>query len=259
MAVTICSIIFFRSFSDFFINTKTCFMNTNETKEGTDRRSFLGTLATGAAAVGLSTIAPSINAFGGVANFDHKVYGDPEEIFKKITGKHRVVYDSTEPNGLFPFAWPRIFLVTNEMTGTANKDCSVMVVLRHDSIGYALSDAIWSKYKLGELFKAPDPKTNEPATRNPFWKPKAGEYSVPGIGEVQIGINQLQDSGVLFVACNMALTVYSAVAAQKMNMKPEDAKKEWMDNVLPGIQVVPSGVWALGRAQEKQCAYIFAG
>jgi len=29
--------------------------------------------------------------------------------------------------------------------------------------------------------------------------------------------------------------------------------------VLPDIQIVPSGVWALGRAQQKGCGYIFAG
>lgn len=234
-------------------------MNANEINEGTGRRGFLGKLATGAAAVGLSTIAPSMSAFGGVATFDQKTYGDPEEIFKKITGKHRVVYDSTAPNGVFPFAWPRIFLVTNEMTGTPTKDNSVMVVLRHYSIGYALPDAMWSKYKLGELFHAPDPKTNEPSLRNPFWKPKAGDFVIPGVGEVAIGVNQLQESGVLFVVCNMALTVYSAAAAAKMGMKAEDVLKEWTANVLPGIQIVPSGVWALGRAQERQCAYIFAG
>ncbi len=233
-------------------------MNSNESKEGTNRRNFLGTLATGAAAVGLTSIAPSLNAFAG-EKFDHRVYGDPEEMFKKITGKHRVVYDATEPNGIYPFVWPYIFLATNEMTGTPNKDCNVVVVLRHNGLGYALSDAMWSKYKLGELFKAPDPKTKEPATRNPFWKPQSGDYAVPGVGEVQIGIDQLQQRGVMFCACNMAITVYSAAAAGKMNLKPEDVKKEWTENVLPGIQIVPSGVWALGRAQEKQCAYIFAG
>ena len=38
-------------------------MDTNETKEGTNRRSFLGTIATGAAAIGLTSIAPSLSAF----------------------------------------------------------------------------------------------------------------------------------------------------------------------------------------------------
>jgi len=36
-------------------------------------------------------------------------------------------------------------------------------------------------------------------------------------------------------------------------------KKEWLGAVLPNIQVVPSGVWALGRAQEHGCTYCFAG
>ena len=234
-------------------------MNTNEFKEGTNRRNFLGTLATGAAAVGLTTIAPSLTAFAGETHFDRKVYGDPEEIFKKITGKHRIVFDSPHPHEIFPFAWPRVFLLTNEATGSPNKDCSVMVVLRHSSIGYAMDDKVWAKYNLGKVFEANDPETKAPATRNPFWKPKAGAYKVPGIGEILIGVNQLQENGVLFVVCAAAINVYSAIVAQSMNLKHEDVKKDFTDALLPGIQPVPSGVWALGRAQDKGCGYIFAG
>lgn len=234
-------------------------MNTNDSKKGTNRRNFLGTLATGAAAVGLTTIAPSINAFAGEANFDHKVYGDPEEIFKKITGKHRIVFDSPHPHEIYPFAWPRVFLLTNEATGSPNKDCSVMVVLRHSSIGYAMEDKVWAKYNLGKVFEANDPETKQPATRNPFWKPKAGAFQIPGIGEILIGVNQLQENGVLFVVCAAAINVYSAGVAQAMNLKHEDVRKDFNDALLPGIQPVPSGVWALGRAQEKGCGYIFAG
>lgn len=234
-------------------------MNTNETKDGTNRRNFLGSLATGAAAVGLTTIAPSLSAFAGETKFDPKTYGDPEEIFKKITGKHKIVFDSPHPHEIYPFAWPRVFLLTNEATGTASKDCSVMVVLRHSSIGYAMEDRLWAKYGLGKMFGANDPETKEPATRNPFWKPKAGAFVVPGVGELLIGVNQLQDAGVLFVVCAAAINVYSAAAAKAMNLKHEDVKNDFLSGVLPGIQPVPSGVWALGRAQEKGCGYIFAG
>ena len=89
-------IVFFRSLSGFFLCQllKIIFMNTNETKEGTNRRNFLGTIATGAAAIGFTSIAPSISAFAGETKLDPKVYGDPEEMFKKINGKHRVVFDS---------------------------------------------------------------------------------------------------------------------------------------------------------------------
>ena len=163
------------------------------------------------------------------------------------------------PHEIYPFAWPRVFLLTNEATGTANKDCSVVVVLRHSSIGYAMEDKAWAKYELGKLFEANDPETKQPATRNPFWKPKPGAYKIPGVGEILIGVNQLQENGVQFCVCAAAINVYSAVLADSMKLKHEDVKKDFMDAILPGIQPVPSGVWALGRAQEKQCAYIYAG
>jgi intracellular sulfur oxidation DsrE/DsrF family protein len=240
-------------------------MNTNETKGGTDRRSFLGTLATGAAAVGLTTMAPSLNAFAGTTNFDPKVSGDPEAMFKKINGKHRAVFDVPGPNGLMPFAWPKIFLLTNAATGTPEKENSVIVVLRHDGIPYAFNDSMWKKYKFSEFFKksgelgagfqAADAATAA-TMRNPLWNPKSGDFKVPGIGPVPIGINELQASGVQFCVCNMAMTVYSAVVAMQTNGKAPDILKEWTDNLLPGIQVVPSGVWALGRAQENKCSYI---
>ena len=67
-----------------------------------------------------------------------------------------------------------------------------------------------------------------------FWQPKAGDFKVPGIGEVEIGINQLQDHGVMFCACNMALTVLSAVAAQNMNMDAKEVYNDWSSGILPG-------------------------
>lgn len=220
------------------------------------RRVFLGTIATGAAAFGAATIATPLNM---VAAPPLHATIDADEWFKKIKGKHRVVFDSTRPNEIFPFAWPRVFLLTNAATGTQEKDCSVVVVLRHDAIPYAMQDDLWAKYKFGEMFKADNPATKAPAEKNPFWKPEEGAFKVPGFGTVQIGINELQDSGVMFCVCNAAMTVFSAVAAEKMGLKAEDVKKEWDAGLLPGIQSVPSGVWALGRAQEHGCTYIFAG
>ncbi|HEY8687660.1 MAG TPA: hypothetical protein VIM07_00380, partial [Chitinophagaceae bacterium] len=173
--------------------------------------------------------------------------------------KHRVVFDATRPHDMVPFAWPRVFLMTNQATGTEEKDQSVVVVLRHDAIPYAFEDRIWAKYKFGDVFKADDPATKMPSVRNPFAKPAPGEYKIPGFGAVPIGINELQASGVMFAVCNAAMTVFSAAVADGMKMTAADVKKDWESGLLPGIQIVPSGVWALGRAQEHGCAYIFAG
>jgi intracellular sulfur oxidation DsrE/DsrF family protein len=135
----------------------------------------------------------------------------------------------------------------------------VVVVLRHSAMSYGMEDRLWAKYKFGDLFKANDPETNQPSLRNPFWKPKPGAFKIPGAGEVEIGIDQLQSKGVMFCVCEMAITVYSAVAAQMMGLDAAEVRKDFVSGILPGIQPVPSGVWALGRAQEKGCGYVFAG
>lgn len=221
------------------------------------RRQFLGKMATGAAVLGLSSFMSPIAARAG-ENFSTGS-DDPEEWFKQIRGKHRIVFDVPHPNELFPFAWPRIFLATNAATGTPEKDCSIVVVLRHTAIPYAMEDRLWAKYKFGEFFKIEDPKTKKPAVRNPFWKPAQGDFNIPGVGVVPIGINELQDSGVMFCACNMAITVYSAALAQSQKLDPAEVKKDWLSGILPGVPVMPAGIWAVNRAQEKGCTYCFAG
>jgi intracellular sulfur oxidation DsrE/DsrF family protein len=250
-------------------------MTENNLEQNTHRRGFLGMLASGAAALGLTALATPLQL-----NAQQGKGGGPKSgaaaaaakhpadaWFDKIKGKHRVVYDATQPHEIFPFAWPKVFLLTNAATGTPESDCGVVVVLRHAAICYAMQDRMWEKYGFADVFKAHDhgpafqasDASSATKTRNPFWNTKPGDFKVPGIGEIPIGIKDLQASGVMFCVCDAAITVYSAAVAGGMNLKAEDVKKDWMDNLIPGIQPVPSGVWACGRAQEHKCAYIFAG
>ncbi len=247
-------------------------MKTKNSVLNAERRGFLGALATGAAALGLAAITsplklgaqtPKSSPTKNAAASMH-----PADVwFNKVKGTHRVIYDATRPHEIFPFAWPKVFLLTNAATGSPESDCGVVVVLRHEAIGYAFKDRMWEKYGFGELFKAgevgPAFQAADAATavktRNPFWNPKPGDFKLPGFGPVPIGINDLQASGVMFCVCNAAMTVFSAVVAEKMGMKQEDVMKDWMSELIPDIQVVPSGVWAVGRAQEHGCKYIFAG
>jgi len=231
--------------------------NNNEHKS---RRNFLGALATGAAAMGAATLAPVTTQAKNISNHFALINNDdPDAWFNKLKGKHRIAFDVTRPNDMLPFAWPKVFLMTNTATGTPEKENNAVVILRHDAIPYAFDDKVWAKYKFGEDFKINDPATQMASVRNPFWKPKPGDFKIPGVGNVAIGINELQDSGVMFCVCNVAITVHSNVMGQKMNMKPEDVQKDWMAGLLPGVAVMPSGVWAVGRAQEHGCAYCYAG
>ncbi len=221
------------------------------------RRTFLKQFATGAAVLstGILTMPLQLSAEG---NSTSDV-SDADEWFNQLRGKHRMVFDVTQPHEIMPFAWPRVFLLTNGATGTPEKDCGVVVIFRHNAIPYALGNNLWEKYKLGEMFKINDDETKAPAIRNPFWQPKPGAFKVPGIGEVQIGINELQASGVMFGACDVALTVFSAAIAGQTNQDAAAVKKELLAGLLPEVQPVPSGIWAVGRAQEHGCSYCFAG
>ncbi len=243
------------------MTTKKSITQTNEThvessdRTGLKRRGFLGTISAGAFALGFSILKPLAVAAEKTSEFYSSE--EPDKWFNQIKGKHRIVFDIKEPydNPVLPFVWPRVFLMTNSVTGTPEKACSVVMVLRHEAIPFALDSNLWEKYKLGEVFKINNAESNSPQTKNPYWKPAQGTFKAPGIGEVSIGINELQDSGVMFCVCNAALTVYSAAVAGQKNMPAEEVYKEWTAGVLPGIQIVPSGVWAVGRAQEHGCAY----
>lgn len=227
----------------------------------TPRRNFLAVLGTAVTAIGLAGFAAPLQlkaAHNSLINLS-AIPDDPDQWFNKITGKHKILFDVPHPNDIFPFAWSRVFLLTNLKTGTSFKDSSIVVVLRHSAIGYAFENRLWEKYKIGELFKVADPKSKIDSVRNPFWKPAAGDFSIPGIGVVNIGIDELQADGVLFCVCDMAVSVYTTVVAQKLNLTASEVKKDWLSGLLPGIQLMPSGVWAVGRAQEHGCTYCFAG
>jgi len=234
-------------------------MPTHENDQ-TSRRGFLGGIAAGAAAMGIASLSP-LQQLHASPGFPQTNPDDPaEQVFKNLKGKHRIVFDVPEGKSLFPFAWSRVFLLTNAATGTPEKENNVVVILRHEAIPHAFEDRLWTKYNFGEMFKLDDATApGKRATKNVFWKPPQGTFKVPGFGVIPIGINELQDSGVQFVVCNAAMTVYSAAAADAMKMKAEDVYNDWKSGVLPGITVVPSGVWAVGRAQENKCAYCYAG
>lgn len=144
-------------------------MESNDLKPSTNRRAFLGTLATGAAAISFASFAAPIKALAKEKEKPFHSNDDPDTWFKKLDGKkHKMVFDVTEPNGMMPFAWPRVFLATNAMTGTPEKDMGVVVILRHDAIPYAMDSSLWTKYKFGEVFKINDDKTKTPSLRNAF-------------------------------------------------------------------------------------------
>ncbi len=220
------------------------------------RRGFLGTFATALAALGTGTLTARPRSMRS-PSFESPMFEDTpgfDEWLGKIAGKHRQVFDAPAPNGGLPLAWARVFLSTNNDLGIQDSDLSAVVILRHSAIPLAMADVVWQKYKFGESFNITDEATKAPSVRNPYWNPKPGELPFP-----DMSLDQLQKRGVMFGVCNMAITFLSGMTAKKMNADAAMVKKDWIAALLPGIQLVPSGVLAVNRAQEHGCTYCFAG
>jgi intracellular sulfur oxidation DsrE/DsrF family protein len=229
-------------------------LNTNG--HTTHRRGFLARLAAGSVALGLGAIPSPLRA-ASAEGANGRVGGvpGPDEWLDGVKGKHRQVLDAVSVNNGMSLIWSMVFLNShNQASELADKDLSAVTVLRHEAIPIAYTDPIWKKYKLGEAFHITDPATKKPAERNPFFHAKKGELMLPGME-----VETLLGRGVIFGVCNLATTVYSGMRADAIGVPKDEAYKEWVGALIPGMTLVPSGIWAVNNAQEHGCSYAYAG
>jgi len=220
--------------------------------DNTHRRGFLGTLLSGAAALGLGAIAAPFKSEA-AEKFSAETV-PAERLFKNMKGKHRMLFDAAGFRSGAALTWASTFLATNNETGVPDAELNVVVILRSAAMGMSLNDKMWEKYKLGELYKIEDPTSKAPAVRNLFSNVKTEELLEPSMG-----IDALQKRGVIVCVCQKALRGNSEHIAEKQGLKADDVHLDLLANILPDIHLVPSGVWASGRAQENGCAYTYAG
>lgn len=222
-----------------------------DTNLATHRRGVLGGIAA------LGAIASVAEATGSTPSVAAEGAGatDFTRWLDSIGGKQRQMFDVPEPNDGFALIWSYVFLLTGTQAyALPDKELGVVIVLRHNGIPLAFNDSLWSKYKLGEFFRITDPVTKGPATRNFFANSKQQDLMIP-----DAAIDKLMARGVKVAVCNVAITVLGGMVAKQMNMPAEKVHKEWVAGLLPGAQVVPSGVVAVNGAQSRGCGYCFAG
>jgi len=223
------------------------------------RRKFIGAITTGAVVAGLSFIPESIQAKINPETLDFKLEDlakgeDLDKALKELGKKaHPVAYDISQTNA-WGLIWANIYYLTNEETGTTEKELGVLNVLRHHGMVFGLNDLTISKYNLGEFFGFNDPITKAPAMRNPYYEPEDGVFPLPGLA----GIKGLQEKGTLFCICDMARKVYAQFVGEKMGVAKEEVYEDFVAGTLPGIESAPSGVWVLGRLTEYNISYIDA-
>jgi len=134
------------------------------------------------------------------------------------------------------------------------RDVNAIIAAHGNMMGMAISNAIWEKYRLGEMANFKDPRTEAPATRNIYLGEGEGELMGPGFS-----VTSLAKRGVVFLVCNTALAQASRVLASRTHQTQADVHRELTEGLVPGAVLVPAMIVALNRAQERGCTYLYCG
>lgn len=220
------------------------------------RRAFLSNLGVAASAVG-ATLA---GAGAGAAQAQTPAASAPEgkwqavrhpqdDWFDQVAGKHRMFFDSTTPERLadaIQFTG-NYFGANTGVYGLANSDLAVIVCLRHRSAPFGFNDAMWAKYgdTLAKRAEFVDPKTKEVPKVN-YFTPKA-----PAAPARARSLASLMGLGVQFAICNLSTRAISGLIADATGQKADDVYKEIAANLIDRARLVPAGIVAVNRAQER--------
>ena len=221
---------------------------------GMNRRSFVGNVSAGVAALG---------ALGaGASSADAQLVYLPAdwhmaEFDKLLKSKARVkqVFDCEKlDNGDF------LSPIKNSINGlqfgfNIPADQIKMVgALRGSANLINFDDSMWEKYQIGEYSKTDDPKTSKPAVRNPFFLKKEGLSKDPQDRKSMYqdtSVQTMMDRGMTFLSCHNATTRQATFIIQKLGLKVEveEVVKDLQTHMLPGVISVPAMVSAIALLQ----------
>jgi intracellular sulfur oxidation DsrE/DsrF family protein len=208
------------------------------------RRSFFTTLGAGMTIIGAGAATIPVTAAAqsaGNSRWQPSRHSQ-DDWLDEIPGQHRLVFDTTEPNGMSSaLIYGNNFYTANQSGyGLQNKDLAVVIIARHFSTPFAYNESIWAKY--GESISKFIDKNKEPSKTNTY----ASQ------------LNGLAGRGLHLAVCQMATNLLAGSIAKDFNANSKDIGDEIAANLLPNSHLVPAGIVAVARAQERGYAFVHA-
>ena len=227
------------------------------TQKKSNRRRFItglgaAAVAAGAGAVGASAQTPTAARFQSARH-------SGDDWMDKLPGKHRMVVDGVTANGAGEAVLFASNLYAANKAGYAlgENDLAIIVVMRHFATPFAFTDAMWAKYGKGmsAMLNFKDPKSKEAPATNLFNSAAYG-LTLPNLGNT---IDALIKRGTQFAVCDMAMHVAANQLAAAGAGEADAIYKDFAANLIPSSHIVPAGVVAVNRAQERGYTLIYAG
>jgi intracellular sulfur oxidation DsrE/DsrF family protein len=167
-----------------------------------------------------------------------------------------MVFDATTPEGFgYALLFAGNYYKANEDSyGLEDSDLAVVIIARHHATPFAFNDAIWKKYgvKISELANFVDPRTKQ--------APSSNLYNTPEVSLTNKGtsIDALIARGAQFAVCQMATQGLADPLAAAAGSDGESVFKELSSNLVSNSHLVPAGIVAVNRAEEKGYAFVNA-
>lgn len=218
----------------------------------TPRRGFLGRLLGGAAAfAAMGTSARVLGAASAARDPHDALHPDWMD---SLTAKHRTVMDIAAHKNGKPLAQAKNFLdAWRDAFKTPEREVNLVMGIHGEGIPFVLTDAVWSRYKIGEQYDVKDGATKQPAVRNVFRAPFAAEG---GLVSHEQSVEELQRRGVRFLICNNTIAGATRKLSDAGMGSADEIRAAIVGGLLPGVIVVPAMVVALSQLQERGVAYI---
>lgn len=128
----------------------------------------------------------------------------------------------------------------------------MVIIMRQLGQVMAFNDDLWNRYAIGEERKVNDPVTKQPARRNPWAKAMPGEPD----WAVASKLDTLRARGAILLVCNRASMNWARGAAERTKTDLDKVQNEVRNGLVPGAVLMPTGIFALVRAQNAGCAYM---
>jgi hypothetical protein len=177
--------------------------------------------------------------------------------FAKLTAKHKAVFDSPEiEEGLVLSHATGYIRGMRDAVAAGPDDVQVVIVIRHAAIPMIFNDAMWAKYDIGAERKIKEGSSDKWATKNQSIGAPVTATANGAAERLQPTFTWLAAHGHILLGCDLATRNVAGVFARKAKVDRNVVYEELKANLVPGMILQPSGVYASHRAQEAGCTYI---